>query len=379
MKKYHYLVFAGTFDHFHLGHQKLLDLAFSLSQKVAIGITTKKLYQDKFLSQTIESFLVRKKAVEDYLKNKKWLRRAVFFPLSDIYGPAKTDKSFEAILVSKKSFRNSVKVNQVRKVRNLPELKIIIAPNILSDDGKIITSERIRGGEIDREGNSYQLSVGIGHCPVRTSEENKLILPEYLRPELRRPIGKVIAGEENKLEKTAKKALQYINIMKSTVVISVGDVITNSLLKIGFEPEIKIVDFRVRRKPIINPKSKILNPKQILNYKSKIINSKQNIFEFRNSNLFGALNLGFRILNKPGTVSAEAINASKSALSNYFKTGTKQLIIIDGEEDLTALPAILLSPLGSVVLYGQMDLGVVVVSVTEEKKREVKEILRKFV
>ena len=53
-------------------------------------------------------------------------------------------------------------------------------------------------------------------------------------------------------------------------------------------------------------------------------------------------------------------------------------MIVKGEEDLLALPAILFAPLNSVVLYGQIDLGVVMVEVTEEKKKGVEEILKKF-
>ena len=42
------------------------------------------------------------------------------------------------------------------------------------------------------------------------------------------------------------------------------------------------------------------------------------------------------------------------------------------------LPAILVAPLSSLVLYGQYDLGVVAVKVTEEKKIEVWEVVKKF-
>ena len=62
----------------------------------------------------------------------------------------------------------------------------------------------------------------------------------------------------------------------------------------------------------------------------------------------------------------------------YFKLHVSSQIKIQGEEDLLALPAILLAPLGSVVIYGQKDLGVVVVEVTEEKKEEVKKIINLF-
>jgi len=53
--------------------------------------------------------------------------------------------------------------------------------------------------------------------------------------------------------------------------------------------------------------------------------------------------------------------------------------VIDGEEDLLTLPAILLAPLSSLVLYGQWDRGAVMVEVTEEMKNQVKKLLERFV
>ena len=41
------------------------------------------------------------------------------------------------------------------------------------------------------------------------------------------------------------------------------------------------------------------------------------------------------------------------------------IIVVDGEEDLLALPAIALAPLTSVILYGQPDEGLVIVKVDE--------------
>ena len=50
-------------------------------------------------------------------------------------------------------------------------------------------------------------------------------------------------------------------------------------------------------------------------------------------------------------------------------------IVINGEEDLLALPAVLFAPEGSFVVYGQPKEGVVVIKVTAEKKAEVKLII----
>lgn len=54
------------------------------------------------------------------------------------------------------------------------------------------------------------------------------------------------------------------------------------------------------------------------------------------------------------------------------------LLLVDGEEDLLALPAIVHAPIGGVVYYGQPQQGLVEVMVTEEKKREVLALLKQF-
>ncbi|MBI4226334.1 DUF359 domain-containing protein, partial [Candidatus Roizmanbacteria bacterium] len=128
-----------------------------------------------------------------------------------------------------------------------------------------------------------------------------------------------------------------------------------SLLRINIEPEVKLIDFRTRRQDL-----------------GKMSNVKYQISKIQSKNQ------KFTTKNPPGTISISAIRDIKRALANYLKTKRKQLIIIKGEEDLLALPAILLAPLHSLVLYGQIDLGVVIVEVTVKKKKEVEKLLKKF-
>jgi len=82
--------------------------------------------------------------------------------------------------------------------------------------------------------------------------------------------------------------------------------------------------------------------------------------------------------NTPGTISQSVIKQVRVLRDRWFKDRHTQQLVIQGEEDLIALPSILLAPLDSIVLYGQYDLGVVVVKVTEEKKREAMNLLDKF-
>jgi hypothetical protein len=70
----------------------------------------------------------------------------------------------------------------------------------------------------------------------------------------------------------------------------------------------------------------------------------------------------FYIKNPKGTISEECIDIFLSALSSPKPVR----IVVEGEEDLLALVAIISSPEGSRVLYGQPMEGLVVVRVEKE-------------
>ncbi|OGK24359.1 hypothetical protein A3C25_00695 [Candidatus Roizmanbacteria bacterium RIFCSPHIGHO2_02_FULL_38_11] len=370
MNRFSHLVFAGTFDRLHIGHKKLLDKAFKLTEKVSIGITTEKLYKSKPLANLILTYEVRRRAVEQYIRERKWLKRARFFRLDDIYGPAVVDRTIDSILVTELTRINAEKVNKIRVENGLPSMEIIVAPLVRGDDGEVVTSERIRLGEIDRGGHNFQFSIF-------NFQKKALTLPRYLRKELRKPLGKLIGGAESQLEQTALKVYRYIDITIYPMVITVGDIVTMSMLRVGFDPDVKIIDLRSRRKPI-NSKLEYLNSKQYQNSNDKNSKRFKNL-NLENLNLFRISDLGFRIYNNPpGSINLRTALIIKKAIRSYINNKNRSWIVVKGEEDLLALPAILFAPLHSVVLYGQIDLGVVMVEVTEDKKMKVREILRKF-
>jgi uncharacterized protein (UPF0218 family) len=51
-------------------------------------------------------------------------------------------------------------------------------------------------------------------------------------------------------------------------------------------------------------------------------------------------------------------------------------VVVDGEEDLLVLVAVLYAPVGGLVVYGQPGEGVVVVRVTDAKRAEALGILK---
>jgi hypothetical protein len=77
------------------------------------------------------------------------------------------------------------------------------------------------------------------------------------------------------------------------------------------------------------------------------------------------------VQNPKATITDEAI----TAVRNSFGNGNRIQIVVDGEEDLLALVAVLYAPENSLVVYGQPYEGIVVIKVTQAKRTEISEIL----
>ncbi len=331
MKKYRHVAIGGTFDRLHRGQKNLIDKAFKLGEKITIGLANAKLSQGKLLSQTIQPYSTRKKILEDYISSKKNSHRGSIIELNDIHGPAAIDATFDAIVITPETYDNAVKINKRRQESNLQPLKIVAAPLIKGEDTKIIRSERIRMGEIDSEGNSY--------LKLFTTKKT-LTLPRYLRSKLRKPLGLIY--------NSTPKIIDYLNTINPVVIISTGDVITKALLQENVIPSVQIIDHRKQRQDI-PAKNRILELARAL-----------------------------RAKNAAGTISQSAVLALYKGINLYFAKKQPQQVVIEGEEDLLALPAILLSPLGSIVLYGQPNEGVVAITIDESLKKTICQLLEKF-
>jgi len=142
---------GGTFDFLHKGHKCLIDKAFSAAGKngsVFIGITKGDISKEK---KIINSFIARRKIVEEYLIKKNYIHRAEVKPIFDKYGPA-TDREFDAIVVSPETLHVAKEINEKRAQNGKFPLKILEISFILAEDGKKISSTRIRNKEIDNDG-----------------------------------------------------------------------------------------------------------------------------------------------------------------------------------------------------------------------------------
>lgn len=163
------------------------------------------------------------------------------------------------------------------------------------------------------------------------------ILTPELRVKLKEPLGTLVKGS---FSETIEKLEEMAEREEPTVIISVGDIVSKNLMKSQALPQLSIVDNKVMRRKI----------RQIQMKAEKT----------------------FHVKNPPGTITEEAVKAIQDAL----KSSQRIKIVVDGEEDLLTLIAILYAPLNSFVVYGQPNEGIVVVKVTPEKKAHVSEILK---
>lgn len=323
-------VVGGTFDRFHLGHQKLLHTAFEKSAHVAIGIATNDLFKNKNFEHLIEDYQTRKKSIADFLEKNDFTNRSEIVPIHDFYGTSATEKSFEAIFITESNKENVHKINEERKKHGFSPLEVVIVPYVLGNDNEIISSERIRKGLIDREGNSYEKLF---------TAKSHFVLPEEKRDEFRHPIGEIMTDMQIVLS----------SLDPRTMIVAVGDIVAASCVEKGRQADISVIDGKTRRH--------ILSP----DYAAIFSKSEKK-----------------ETINPAGTITQAAAKCLQSMFATYAESRKRQLLIVDGEEDLLAIPAILLSPLQSVVLYGQFDKGIIVVHVSEQNKKRVQNLFWKF-
>lgn len=128
----------------------------------------------------------------------------------------------------------------------------------------------------------------------------------------------------------------------SKKIITVGDATTERLLSFGITPDIAVID-GVERRSLRD---------HSINYPTKEM----------------------LCTNPAGMISREAVQVLQSAL----ETPSPVMVIVEGEEDMLALPLFTMAPKGSAVLYGQPLEGIVLVNITEEKQNQAKDLMNRI-
>ncbi len=162
------------------------------------------------------------------------------------------------------------------------------------------------------------------------------VTPE-LREKFKEPFGILVRGT---FDETMNQLRVLIEKEQPPKIISVGDIVSANLYEHGIHPNLTIIDNRSMRYQIEPIKA----------------NTEKVVY----------------VDNPPGTITEEAIEAIKEAI----KTEENTHLIVNGEEDLLTLIAVLYAPKNALVVYGQPYEGIVIVKVTSEKKAEAENFLK---
>jgi len=167
-------------------------------------------------------------------------------------------------------------------------------------------------------------------------KQKTLRLPELFRQQFKRPFGQLVSGSTSDCNRVIESAIHKQTPPK---VVLVGDTVSRRAIRAGIHADVIIIDNK----------------------------------EMRHSSI--PLSLGtrkiFKLVNSQGTIASESWDVISQALKVAYSA-----VVVEGEEDLLVLVAVFVAPIRSLVVYGQPKIGVVLVRVSAEKKREISRLLR---
>jgi pantetheine-phosphate adenylyltransferase len=143
---------GGTFDVMHKGHWFLLEETFNVGEKAIVGVTTDEFVASMKKNHAVDTYENRLSDVIEYLDEKGYLERADIVPLCDPYGPTIDSDVIEGIVVSEETEVTAEVINKMRVENGKKPLLIFVITMVLAEDGKPISSTRVRKQEVDRYG-----------------------------------------------------------------------------------------------------------------------------------------------------------------------------------------------------------------------------------
>ena len=162
-------------------------------------------------------------------------------------------------------------------------------------------------------------------------------LTDSLRRKLQKPLGILLKGSP---EENFRQLAGIISEKKPAKIIAVGDFVSENILQSGLKTDIFVVDNKIMRESI-----------EPLDIEAHIV---------------------FETNNPKGILTAQSHEVMKRA----FKVKGTSKIVVNGEEDLLTLLAIMYSPEGSLIVYGQPREGLVIVEATPKKKKDIARIVK---
>jgi uncharacterized protein (UPF0218 family) len=163
-----------------------------------------------------------------------------------------------------------------------------------------------------------------------------LVLPDHMRDELKVPLGPVMQEEELATRVPAEGPI-----------CTVGDMTTETVHRMGLHIHLAVVDYQTKREPSSRWREALAPVGDV------VIN----------------------VRNPAATLTPSMYNG---IIEGWSSTEALKMVV-EGEEDLAALPAILHAPEGATVIYGIPDTGLCLVQVDGHARDVVTDVLRRFV
>ena len=142
---------GGTFDLIHAGHVALLSKAFELGEHVIIGVSSDEFARRRG-KRLVNVFETRQANLRKIIREKFG---DVHFELSKLegdFGPAVTTRKVDALIASTETETKIERLNELRRDKGLTPTVVVAIDLVKAQDGRPISSTRIRDGEIDTDG-----------------------------------------------------------------------------------------------------------------------------------------------------------------------------------------------------------------------------------
>ena len=155
--RYKTVATGGTFDHIHKGHIALLTKSFEVGETVVIGVTSDS-FALKEGKNPDQSYDERLRFLKALIRKKFPGRKYIIAKLDDYFGPGIASPDVQAIVVTRETAKRVPIANTLRGAKGYPPLDVVLVDYVLADDSRLISSTRIRKGEIDTEGRLLRRS-----------------------------------------------------------------------------------------------------------------------------------------------------------------------------------------------------------------------------
>jgi len=120
-------------------------------EEVVIGLTSDE-FARKHGKAPKQPYGQRKAGLDAYIEKTFPGRRHTIAKLDDYFGPGIASEEVEALVASPETGKRVELANKLRRDRGFPPLDLVVVDWVFAEDGKPISSTRIRNGEIDEEG-----------------------------------------------------------------------------------------------------------------------------------------------------------------------------------------------------------------------------------